>query len=76
MMRNSTSKPKLNTQKAELYQALFNTPNGKKVWEDLVEEFNPDDIFVKNDVNETSYNLGKREAYNYINQLLRMYTND
>jgi hypothetical protein len=75
-MRNPKKAPKVNTDKAALYQALFNTPNGKKVWKDLVEEFNPDDIFVKGDAHETHLNLGKREAYNYINQLLRIDTND
>ena len=68
--------PKYIDKKAALYQALFNTPNGKKVWKDLVEELNPDELFVKNDVNATHINLGKREAYNYINQLLRIDTND
>ena len=75
-MRKTTKVPEMNTQKAELYQALFKTPNGKKVWRDLVEVFNPETIFVKGDVNETSFNLGKREAYNYINQLLRIDTDD
>jgi len=57
---------------AALYQAVFNTPQGKKVWEDLTRELNPDEIFVKGDADETHINLGKREAFIYINQLLRV----
>lgn len=63
-------------EKAALYQSVFNTPNGKKVWKDLVEEFNPDEIFVKGDVNETNVNIGKREAFIYIHQLMRIDNND
>jgi len=51
---------------------VFNTPNGEKVLQDLQEQFNPDEIFVKGDADETHINLGKREAFIYINQLLRV----
>ena len=55
-----------------LYRAVFNTPNGEKVLQDLQAEFNPDEIFVKGDADETHINLGKRQAFIYINQLLRV----
>ena len=55
-----------------LYRVVFNTPNGEKVLQDLQAQFNPDEIFVKGDANETYINLGKREAVIYINQLLRV----
>jgi len=55
-----------------LYRAVFNTPNGEKVLQDLQAQFNPDEIFVKGDADETHINLGKREAFIYINQLLRV----
>ncbi|MCP5057682.1 MAG: hypothetical protein GY937_13300 [bacterium] len=61
---------------AALYQAVFNTPQGKKVWEDLTRELNPDEIFVKGDADETNVNIGKRAAFIYIDQLLRIETND
>ena len=55
-----------------LYRAVFNTPNGEKVLQDLQEQLNPDEIFVKGDADETHINLGKRQAFIYINQLLRV----
>jgi hypothetical protein len=55
-----------------LYRAVFNTPNGEKVLQDLQEQLNPDEIFVKGDADETHINLGKREAFIYISQLLRV----
>jgi hypothetical protein len=55
-----------------LYRAVFNTPNGEKVLQDLQAEFNPDEIFVKGDADETHINLGKRQAFIYIDQLLRV----
>jgi len=55
-----------------LYRAVFNTPNGEKVLQDLQAELNPDEIFVKGDANETHINLGKRQAFIYIDQLLRV----
>ena len=55
-----------------LYRAVFNTPNGEKVLQDLQAELNPDEIFVKGDADETHINLGKRQAFIYIDQLLRV----
>lgn len=75
-MRKPTPPPKLDTEMASLYQSVFNTPNGKKVWEDIVGELNPDDIFVKGDSDATHVNIGKHQVYVYINQLLRIDTND
>lgn len=75
-MSKPTKLPTLNTEMASLYQAVFNTPNGKKVWEDIINELNPDDIFVKGDSDSTHINIGKHQVYNYINQLLRIDTND
>jgi hypothetical protein len=68
--------PKYTNDIAALYQSVFATPNGKKVWEDLTRELNPDELFVKGDAEATHINIGKRDAYIYINQLLRIDTND
>ncbi len=62
---------KLNDERKALYRAVFNTPNGKQVLEDLAAQLNPDSLFVHGDTNATHVNLGKREAYIYIEQLLR-----
>ena len=62
--------------KVNLYKSVFNTPEGKRVLEDLHEELNPDEIFVKGDADETNVNIGKRAAYIYIDQLLRVDTNE
>lgn len=75
-MSKPTKLPKLNTEMASLYQAVFNTPNGKIVWEDIVGYLDPDDILVKGDSDATHVNIGKHQAYVYINQLLRIDTND
>lgn len=63
-------------EKAALYQSVFNTPNGKKVWKDLVAELNPDEILVKGCADETNVNIGKRAAFIYIDQLLRIDEHD
>jgi hypothetical protein len=58
--------------KSDYFKAVFKTPNGKKVLQDLHDELNSDAIFVNGDSHKTSYNLGRRDAYIYINQLLRI----
>ena len=75
-MRKPTKMPTASTELASLYQSVFNTPNGKKVWEDIVKELSPDDILVKGDSDATHVNIGKHQVYVYINQLLRIDTND
>jgi len=67
---------KVNNDIAALYQSVFSTPNGKKVWEDLKGHINPDEIFVKGDTHETHLNLGKHDVFIYIDQLLRIDTNE
>ena len=52
--------------KADLFRALFTTPNGKKVLQELNDELNRDDIFVNGDAHKTAYNLGRRDAFIYI----------
>ncbi len=56
-----------------LYRAVFNTPNGEKVLQDLQAELNPDEIFVKGDADEKYINLCELQAFIYINELLRVY---
>ena len=57
---------------SDLFKAVFKTPNGKKVLQELHDELNRDEIFVKGDAHTTSYNLGRRDAYVFISQLLRI----
>jgi len=75
-MSKPTKLPKMNTEMASLYQAVFNTPNGKLVWKDMIRELDPDDIFVQGDSDATHVNIGKHQFYVYINQLLRIDKND
>jgi hypothetical protein len=62
--------------KADYFKAVFKTPNGKKVLQDLHDELNSDAIFADGDSHKTAYNLGRRDAYIYINQLLRIDKNE
>ena len=57
--------------KADLFSHVFSTPQGKQVLQMLGEELNPDLLFVEGDAHKTSYNIGKRDAFIYINQMLR-----
>lgn len=66
-------KIKLN-EKAARFHRVFNTPEGKKVLQDLEEELNPDTLMGK-DSHFTTYNVGRRDAFIYIQQLLRYYEN-
>lgn len=56
--------------KAGRFQKLFTSPAGKLVLRDLEDEFNPDVLLGKSDA-ETNYNVGKRDVYIYITQLIR-----
>jgi hypothetical protein len=56
----------MNKDKADLFRAVFTTPNGKKVYKELESELNRDSIFVKGDALETAYKLGQRDAFIYI----------
>ncbi len=62
--------------KADLFSNVFGTPQGKEVLQMLQLELNPDELFVEGDAHKTSYNLGKRDAFIYINQMLRFDNND
>ncbi len=56
--------------KAARFHKLFTSPAGKLVLKDLEDEFNPDVLLGKSD-SETNYNVGKRDVYIYITQLIR-----
>lgn len=56
--------------KAARFHKLFTSPAGKLVLKDLEDEFNPDVLLGKDDA-ETNYNVGKRDVYIYITQLIR-----
>lgn len=55
--------------KADLFRGVFDTTDGKKVMAELEAELNPDNIFDI-DPHVTGYNLGKRDAFIYIKQLI------
>jgi len=57
--------------KAYLFARVFNTADGQEVLKHLSEEFNPASIFDGSNNNKTNYNLGKRDAFVYIEQILR-----
>ncbi len=56
--------------KAARFHKLFTSPAGKLVLKDLEDEFSPDVLLGKDD-SETNYNVGKRDVYIYITQLIR-----
>jgi len=57
--------------KADLFRHVFGTPQGKEVLQLMGEELNPDSLFVDGDSHKTSYNVGKRDGFIYVNQMLR-----
>ena len=64
---------KLRTQlneKSRHFLLTFTSPSGKKVLEDLENELNPD-VLIASTPHETSYNVGRRDAFIYIKQLMR-----
>jgi len=56
--------------KARRFHKLFTSPEGALVLKDLEDECNPDRLLGKND-GETNYNVGKRDVFIYIQQLIR-----
>lgn len=62
-------KQKLREKAARFYR-LFSTHDGEQVLQDLVDEFDSDDLFNEKP-HKTSYNVGRRDAVIYIKQLMR-----
>lgn len=63
-------------EKVQVFKRVFAGKDGERALEILANELNPDNIFVDGDAHKTSYNLGKRDAFIYINQLLRIDKDD
>lgn len=63
------------TKKASRFSRLFSQGLGKKVLQDLEDEFNQDTIFQPGMPDATAYELGKRDVVVYINQLMRLHQN-
>lgn len=55
-----------------IYQALFNTKDGKFVLEDLRKAFGDRPSFVVGDAYQTAYNEGQRDIYLRIKRILGM----
>lgn len=68
-MAQKQSKEKLRKKAANFHQ-LFTSPIGKLVLQDLEDEFNPDAL-MSSMHDETIYNVGRRDAFIYIQQLIR-----
>lgn len=62
--------PETIRQKNQRYKNLFNTPDGKKVLDDLIEEFDTENL-VGTDTHDTYKKLGAREAIKYIQLRMR-----
>jgi hypothetical protein len=60
---------KLN-QTAKHFYHTFTSPSGKKVLEFLERELNSDKL-IASTPHETSYNVGRRDAFIYIQQMMR-----
>ena len=56
--------------KARHFLITFTSPSGEKVLEDLENELNPD-VLIASTPHETAYNVGRRDAFIYIKQLMR-----
>jgi len=57
--------------KVSRIQALFSTPEGKEVLKFLNDEFNGTELFVMGDPHATSYRLGQRDVYVYLEQAVK-----
>jgi hypothetical protein len=57
-------------EKAARFYRLFSTHDGEQVLQDLVEEFDADDLFHENP-HKMGYNVGRRDVVIYIKQLMR-----
>lgn len=55
---------------ANHFLRTFTSPSGKKVLESLEKELNPDVIKGANS-DDTAYNVGRRDAFIYIKQMMR-----
>jgi hypothetical protein len=56
--------------KAARFHKLFTSPAGKLVLQDLEDELNPD-VLISSNHDETIYNVGRRDSFIYIQQLIR-----
>jgi hypothetical protein len=56
--------------KAAKFHRLFTSPDGKLVLQDLEDELNPD-VLIGKTSEDTAYNVGRRDAFVYIQQLIR-----
>jgi hypothetical protein len=56
--------------KARRFHGLFTSPVGKLVLRDLEGELNPD-VLYDGTQHGTAYNVGRRDAFIYIQQLIR-----
>jgi len=57
-------------EKARRFHRLFTSPDGEKVLKDLEMELNPDTLIAISP-DKTAYNVGRRDAFIYITQLIR-----
>lgn len=56
--------------KAARFHRLFTSPEGELVLHDLEEELNKD-VLIGKTSEDTAYNVGRRDAFVYIQQLIR-----
>ena len=56
--------------KARHFLITFTSPSGEKVLEDLENELNPD-VLIGKTPEQTAYNVGRRDAFIYIKQMMR-----
>jgi hypothetical protein len=56
--------------KARHFLVTFTSPSGKKVLEDLDKELNPDEL-IASTPHEMAYKVGRRDAFIYIQQMMR-----
>lgn len=69
--QNSAEEAKRRTlEKADKFNQLFSTPNGREVLAALEAEFEPVNLFDDNP-HRTSYNAGRRDVIQYIKQMMR-----
>lgn len=56
--------------KAARFHRLFSTHDGEQVLQDLIDEFDADDLFDENP-HKMGWKVGRRDAVVYIKQLMR-----
>jgi len=75
-MSNIDKLRKETKRKADLFKHVFGTPQGKEVLQAMKEELDPDSLFVDGDAHKTTYNVGRRDAFIFVNQMLRFDPNE